>query len=159
MALVDDDVAVAAEQLAAIIPSREALDHRYVDSGHPFTSADDADLRRLEAEEAREALDPLLKQRPTVYEHERAARAASDQTDGHHRLARSGRSDQHSGLMPGEHIDRALLACRQAPRKAGSDRVTAKMRVRTGIVGMCVPLSSLEINECDAPVRSATSAA
>lgn len=30
-----------------------------------------------------------------------------------------------------------------------------KMRVRTGIVGMWVRLSSLEMNECDVPARSA----
>ena len=124
MALVDDDMAVAAEQLAAIVASRETLDHRHVDPCHPFTGADDADLRRLEAEEAREALDPLLKQRPTVHEHERAARAASDQADGHHRLARAGRRDQYSGLMPRERIDGAVLVCRQASGEAGFDRVT-----------------------------------
>jgi len=34
---------------------------------------------------------------------------------------------------------------------------TASMRVSTGMVGMCSPLSSLEMNECEVPARRATS--
>jgi len=44
---------------------------------------------------------------------------------------------------------------RSIPISSRSSR-TAKIRARTGIVGMWVPLSSLEMNECDVPARSAT---
>lgn len=122
VAFVDDDLPVAAEQRDGVFAPGEGLDHRDIDPAAPGLRGRGADLRGIEVEEPRQALDPLLKQRAAMDEHERRAPAPRDQRRRHHRLARPGRRDENSRVARGQRVDRDSLISRQRPAERHVDR-------------------------------------
>ncbi|MEJ7787933.1 MAG: hypothetical protein WKF96_24290 [Solirubrobacteraceae bacterium] len=62
-------------------------------------------------------------------EHERRAPAPRDQCRRHHRLARTRRRDQHTRLVPGQHVDGSPLVSRQRAGERSIDRKAGRSRV------------------------------
>jgi hypothetical protein len=101
VALVDDDVTVAGQQLVERLVASQALDHRdvHLACGLAATAADRPDLVCLEIEELVQVLDPLFEQRLAVDEHERRASPGGDQPSGDHCLADARRCAQDAELV------------------------------------------------------------
>ena len=89
VAFVDDDVAVAADQLVKVIAARECLDHCDVDPSRQSASAsaESPDRLRCDVEELAEPLDPLLDERLAVDEDQRGAPSTGDEVRSEHRFA------------------------------------------------------------------------
>ena len=115
MAVVDDDLPVAGDEIGNGLPANEALDYGDIDP--PGRSAlralDLSDRLRIEAEELRELRDPLVQKRAPVNQDQRAARARCDEVRPDHGLADAGRRDEDTRIVREKRSRRRLLNRRQ----------------------------------------------
>src|SRR5205085_2406860 len=81
VALIDDDVPVAGDEVVDFFLADETLDHRNIDVavGLAFVAPDTADLLLVDAEEDRQLCNPLLEERLAMDEDQRIAGALCDQ--------------------------------------------------------------------------------
>src|SRR5262249_31586944 len=111
--------------------AEEALDHGHVDpaSRAALPAPDLANRLRFHAEEQRELRSPLIEQRLTVDQYQRAPPANSREIRADDRLPGSRRCDEHSGVVRKELSHGVLLDRRQLTPKADLDRSTLDPQV------------------------------
>jgi hypothetical protein len=117
---IDDNVAIVGDPRVNLAFPDEALNHRDIDDSRcPVLSAtDSADLDRVRIEEERELVDPLLEERASMDENERAHFPRGDDGGPHDRLSSAGRSDEHTELVRQHRLHGRLLFGRQHADKA-----------------------------------------
>jgi hypothetical protein len=101
MALIDNYMAVAGNQVVDYSFADEALNHGHVEMavGSALTAADLADCALIDTEEHRELRYPLVEERLPVNKDQRATRSLSDQVRSQDSLANAGRSNKHAGVV------------------------------------------------------------
>jgi hypothetical protein len=109
MALVNDDVAIARDEILHLVAPDETLEHGVVESSSRLvpSGADPADLGGRDTEEYGELGDPLLEQWTAVDEHQRVSTATGDQGDAYDGLSGSRRSHQNPSVV-GEQVSGRL---------------------------------------------------
>lgn len=115
MALVDDDLTVAAQRVGEVSSAGEGLQGCDVDDPREC-GASTAELSGLVAEELGDLAAPLVGKRLAVNQHQRRGGALGDDGTGHHRLARPWRPHEKPEVMRKDGIDRLLLLRSQLER-------------------------------------------
>src|SRR5581483_8936543 len=119
-------VPVASDDLVYRIPPNETLDHCHVQSAVQFalTAANATDLLLIETQEHGELCDPLVKEWLAVDDDQSAAPTFADQIRAEHRLADTGRSDEHAALVREERLGCFALHGGQVSAEAHIQRGT-----------------------------------
>ena len=127
MALVDDHLTVAGDEIGDGVLAHEALDHRDVDAarGRALRTSDLPDLLSIEAEEQRELRQPLIEKGLSMDEDQRAARSRCDEVRADHRLADARWRDEDACVVREQRASRRLL-------DSGQRAVEAKFELRSG---------------------------
>lgn len=101
MTLVDDDLAIARDEISHRFPPNEALDHGYVNAAGRRTlrAGNLPDVLWVNAEKKSKLRKPLIEQRPTVDQNQCAARWGRDEIGADDRLANSRRCDENAGVV------------------------------------------------------------
>ena len=121
VALVDHKMPVAGDDIVHLVLPHEALNHADIDDAARLTlsAADPPDGRCGKIEERPEPGSPLVHEMAAVHENERIGLACGDDGCGNHRLAESGRSSEHTGLMRQQRPGGGLLLQGQLAEKGG----------------------------------------
>lgn len=110
MALVNDDMPVAGDDVVDLLVAKQALDHRDVELAVRLAlpAADLTHAFRIDSQEERELRHPLVEQRSPMNEDECAPRALRDDVGADDGLAHARRRDKDAYVMS-EHRIRGLL--------------------------------------------------
>ena len=124
VALVDDDVPVGGDEVVDLALPHQALDHGDVEVavGLAAAAADLADLLRFDAQEHRQASDPLLEQLGSMNEDQRVPRAACDEICRDDRLPGARRRHEDSRVMGDQRVDGSALGLGQLAPEGDIER-------------------------------------
>ena len=100
VAFIDDNLPVAGHEIRDGLPAYQALDHRDVDpaGGVALSGTDLPDPLGVDTEEHGELRTPLVEQRSSMYQDQRAAGAGGHQISAYDCLARARRGDQNAAV-------------------------------------------------------------
>jgi hypothetical protein len=104
MAFIDDQMAVAGDEIVDFAPLDQALDDRDVDDASrlPLAASDDSDLLRFDVEERPQALHPLAEKFAAMDKDGRVSLPLGDQRGRHDRLAERSRSRKDAVVVEHE---------------------------------------------------------
>lgn len=119
VALVHDHLTVAGHQIGDLATAHQALDHRHVELSvrRALPASSLADRLQVEAQEEGELRTPLVEQRASVHQDQRAAAALGDQIRPHDGLADAGWRDEDADVVGQKIADRFGLDGRQLAAK------------------------------------------
>jgi len=111
MTLVDQHMTVLRDAVSDLGAEHETLDHRHVEPPveSVTSTAEGADLRRIEAEEAGELRHPLLHQRLAMNQPQRTASTGRDELRANDGLPAAGRRDEDPILVSRQRAHGFLL--------------------------------------------------
>jgi hypothetical protein len=123
MAFVGDDKAVPGGQLWYVVAAGQGLQGDDIDGATQLGPAA-AELPGFDAKELGDPGSPLVRQRLPVHQDKSGDLVRGDDRARHHGLARSGRRDKHSQIVPGQDLDGLLRLGQhgragECPRDAG----------------------------------------
>src|SRR5436190_1158344 len=97
--------------------TNETLQHGHIELAvrRALTAADPPDAFFVDSKEQGQLGHPLIEQRLTMNEDQRAPRALSNEIRSDHRLANSRRSNEHSGIVGQQSTRSVVLRRRQLP--------------------------------------------
>ena len=126
VALVDDDLAVARHEIGDRVLAHQALDHRDVDpaGGVALAGTDLPDLLGVDSEEHGELRAPLVEQRFSVHQDQRAAGTRGHQVRANDGLAEARRGDENAAVAREKRAGCLILNRRECSEEAQRKRLT-----------------------------------
>src|SRR5580658_9615974 len=115
MALVNNYVPIAADEIVYLILVDKTLDHRHIEPTVwlALTAADATNVLLVDAQKHCQLCDPLCKKWPPVDDDQGASRALGNEIGSEHGLSDSRRPNEHSGVMVKERVGRLALGAGQ----------------------------------------------
>src|ERR1700687_3158131 len=119
MALVNDDLSIAGDEIINCILPNRALDHRDVEATVRFAlpTSDLSNFLLVDAKEYCELRHPLSQERVSMHEHQSAASTAGDYIGSKDRLSDTGRRHEDADVMSKKCAGRLCLDGRQFATK------------------------------------------
>ncbi len=119
VALVDDHLAISRDEVGEATQPHETLDHRHIQApvGRVLAGADLADSLGGQAEEHGQLGNPLIEERLTVDQHERAPGSRCDQIRADYGLAHAWRHDEQTDVLAKKSACSLLLNRRELALK------------------------------------------
>ena len=126
VALVDDDLPVAGHEIRDGLLAHQALDHRDVDpaGGVALSGTDLPDLLGVDTEEHGELRAPLVEQRSSVHQDQRAAGTGGHQIRADDGLADARRGDENAAVAREKRTGRLILNRRECSDETQRKRLT-----------------------------------
>jgi hypothetical protein len=131
VAFVDDHVTVGRDDVVDGPIAHEALEHGHVEAsgGRPLPATDLPNRLRRRPEEQRELRHPLIEQRLTMHQDERASVTCRSEVGADDRLPHAGWGDEHAEVMCEQRFRCLLLDFGQMPVEARLQRFTEEALV------------------------------
>ena len=126
VALVDNDLSVAGHEIRDGLSAHQALDRRDVDAAGrvALSGADLSDLLGVDTEEYGELRTPLVEQRSSMYQDQRAAGTGGHQIRGNDCLAGARRGDQNPAVAREKRTSGPILIWRECSDETQRKRLT-----------------------------------